>query len=208
VTQIVKTIPIQIFIIVNRNCFCVISKYRKINNNKGSATQEPFAPTIKLALSADNADSASNTLSVLLKFVSNDNGKFSYFLFSAPVFMLFRYYQRSMLTVFYIGTTLSGFILLIYLLLNSGSTGAYHSIMYGDFSMLIAGINALLSLLTNFNRTDKVLLALSALSALSASLIVGAKGSWVALPLLLLIFLEIVMVFCGLNETNQFVDQV
>jgi hypothetical protein len=31
--------------------------------------------------------------------------------------------------------------LLIYLLLNSGSTGAYHSIMYGDFSMLIAGIN-------------------------------------------------------------------
>jgi hypothetical protein len=48
-------------------------------------------------------------------------GKFSYFLFSAPVFMLFRYYQRSMLTVFYIGTTLSGFISLIYLLLNSGS---------------------------------------------------------------------------------------
>jgi O-antigen ligase len=120
-------------------------------------------------------------------------GKFSYFLFSAPVFMLFRYYQRSMLTVFYIGTTLSGFILLIYLLLNSGSTGAYHSIMYGDFSMLIAGINALLSLLTNFNRTDKVLLALSALSALSASLIVGAKGSWVALPLLLLIFLYLLI---------------
>jgi hypothetical protein len=55
------------------NCFCVMSKYRKINNNKGIAIQEPFAPTIKLALSADNADSASNTLSVLLKFVSNDN---------------------------------------------------------------------------------------------------------------------------------------
>jgi O-antigen ligase len=65
--------------------------------------------------------------------------------------------------------------------------------MYGDFSMLIAGINALLSLLTNFNRTDKVLLALSALSALSASLIVGAKGSWVALPLLLLIFLYLLI---------------
>jgi hypothetical protein len=65
----------------------------------------------------------------------------------------------------------------IYLLLNSGSTGAYHSIMYGDFSILIAGINILLSLLTNFNRTDKVLLALSALSALSASLIVGANKS-------------------------------
>jgi hypothetical protein len=31
VTQIVKTIPIQIAIIVNRNCFCVMSKYRKIN---------------------------------------------------------------------------------------------------------------------------------------------------------------------------------
>jgi hypothetical protein len=76
VTQIVKTIPIQIAIIVNRNCFCVMSKYRKINNNKGIAI----------------------------------------------------------------------LILLIYLLLNSGSTGAYHSIMYGDFSMLIAGINILLSL--------------------------------------------------------------
>jgi hypothetical protein len=101
VTQIVKTIPIQIAIIVNRNCFCVMSKYRKINNNKGIAIQEPFAPTIKLALSADSADSAS-------------------------------YYQRSMLTVFYIGTTLSGFISLIYLLLNSGSAGAYHSIIYGD----------------------------------------------------------------------------
>jgi hypothetical protein len=63
VTQIVKTIPIQIAIIVNRNCFCVMSKYRKINNNKGIAIQEPFAPTIKLALSADSADSASNTLS-------------------------------------------------------------------------------------------------------------------------------------------------
>jgi hypothetical protein len=88
-------------------------------------------------------------------------GKFSYFLFSAPVFILFRYYQRSMLTVFYIGTTLSGFISLIYLLLNSGSAGAYHSIIYGDFSMLIAGINILLSLLTSFNKTDKVLLALS-----------------------------------------------
>jgi hypothetical protein len=50
-----------------------MSKYRKINNNKGIAIQEPFAPTIKLALSADNADSASNTLSVLLKLVSNDN---------------------------------------------------------------------------------------------------------------------------------------
>jgi hypothetical protein len=41
---------------------------------------------------------------------------------------------------------------------NSGSTGAYHSIIYGDFSMLIAGINILLSLLTSFNKTDKVLL--------------------------------------------------
>ena len=120
-------------------------------------------------------------------------GKFSYFLFSAPVFILFRYYQRSMLTVFYIGTTLSGFISLIYLLLNSGSAGAYHSIIYGDFSMLIAGINILLSLLTSFNKTDKVLLALSALSALSASLIVGAKGSWMAIPLLLLIFLYLLI---------------
>jgi hypothetical protein len=43
----------------------------RINNNKGIAIQEPFAPTIKLALSADSADSASNTLSVLLKLVSN-----------------------------------------------------------------------------------------------------------------------------------------
>jgi hypothetical protein len=32
-----------------------MSKYRKINNNKGIAIQEPFAPTIKLALSADSA---------------------------------------------------------------------------------------------------------------------------------------------------------
>lgn len=120
-------------------------------------------------------------------------GKFSYFLFSTPVFILFKYYQQSMLRAFYIGTTLSGFILLIYLLLNSGSTGAYHSIMYGDFSMLIVGVNILLSLLTNFNKTDKVLLILSALSALSASLIVGAKGAWVALPLLFLIFLYLLI---------------
>jgi hypothetical protein len=39
----------------------------------------------------------------------------------------------------------------------------------------------------------KVLLALSALSALSASLIVGAKGSWMAIPLLLLIFLYLLI---------------
>jgi hypothetical protein len=111
-------------------------------------------------------------------------GKFSYFLLSAPIFFLFKYYQQSILKAFYIGTALSGFTLLIYLLLNKGSTGAYHSIMYGDFSMLIVGINILLSLLINTNKSYKVLLALSALCALSASLIVGAKGSWVALPLL------------------------
>ncbi|CAB5496899.1 hypothetical protein THERMOT_598 [Bathymodiolus thermophilus thioautotrophic gill symbiont] len=120
-------------------------------------------------------------------------GKFSYFLLSAPVFFLFRYYQQPMLKAFYIGTTLSGFTLLIYLLLNSGSTGAYHSIMYGDFSMLIVGVNILLSLLASFKKTDKILLALSGLSALSASLIVGAKGSWVALPLLFLMLLYLLV---------------
>ncbi len=120
-------------------------------------------------------------------------GKFSYFLLSAPIFFLFKYYQQSILKAFYIGTALSGFTLLIYLLLNKGSTGAYHSIMYGDFSMLIVGINILLSLLINTNKSYKVLLALSALCALSASLIVGAKGSWVALPLLFLIFLYLLV---------------
>lgn len=121
-------------------------------------------------------------------------GKFSYFLLSAPVFFLFKYYQQSVLKAFYTGTTLSGFILLIYLLLNKGSTGAYHSIMYGDFSMLLAGVNIFFSLLlTKIKKTERILFALSALCAISASLIVGAKGSWLALPLLFSMFLYLLV---------------
>jgi hypothetical protein len=58
VTIVAKIIPTKIAITLNRNCFCVTNKYKKIKNSNGNATQEPFAPTIKLALNTHNADNA------------------------------------------------------------------------------------------------------------------------------------------------------
>lgn len=116
-------------------------------------------------------------------------GKFNYFLLATPVFLLFKHYQQAILKVFVPSMIISGFVALFYLLFNNGTTYVYHSIMYGDIAMLVVGINLLLSLLSNTNKMYKILLFISALCALAASFIVGAKGSWIAIPILFLLFL-------------------
>ncbi len=116
-------------------------------------------------------------------------GKFHYFLFAIPIFVLLRQYKTALIKNFDISLIIAGISILLYLIINPGSTGAYHSIMYGSFAMLIAGINLLLFALTNQNLTTKILLLISGLCAISGSLIVGARGSWLALLVLMGIFL-------------------
>ena len=121
-------------------------------------------------------------------------GKFSYFLLAVPVFLLLKQQQKLLLKTFYFGIIVSGFALLGYILYNDGATKAYHSIMYGHFSMLVVGINLLLSLLSNTTyKMFSSLSVLSALSALSASFIVGARGSWLALSILIFILVYLII---------------
>jgi O-antigen ligase len=127
-------------------------------------------------------------------------GKFHYFLFAIPVYFILRQYKDILWKNLDISLIIAGFSLLLFLIVNKGSDGAYHSIMYGSFAMLIAGANLLTYTLTDKNILMKSLLLTSGVAAIGASLIVGARGSWVALLILAILLL---ILFVKRSNTRQ-----
>lgn len=127
-------------------------------------------------------------------------GKFHYFLFAIPVYFILKKYKNILWKNLDISFIIAGLSLLLFLIINKNSDGAYHTIMYGSFAMLIAGANLLTYTLTDKNILMKSLLLASGVAAIAASLIVGARGSWVALPILAILLL---ILFVKRSNTRQ-----
>ena len=113
-------------------------------------------------------------------------GKFDNFLLAAPALLLLKLNKTITLKAMYLGLICTGPALLIYFIAsysggNIGYFGSYHSIIFGSFSMLVAGLALLLFMLVKASKIYKTLFLISSACAIMASFFVGSRGPWLAI---------------------------
>ena len=114
-----------------------------------------------------------------------------------PMYLLLKKYQIDTGKVFLSGILLASVVMFIqafYQVVILGwdrAVGAYNSLIIGDVSMLAAAIIACAVLTVSSNWRQHFICGLAIAMALSSSVLSGARGAWILLPVLTLWFLWI-----------------
>jgi O-antigen ligase len=130
-------------------------------------------------------------------------GKYANFLYVIPIYLLISKAKINLLPYLIAGAIASGPIYLGAALLSIAGNpdvpakGAYHHITFGDMAMLSAML--MLSLLITMdagkiirkNKSLKIMMAVSILCLLYASILSHARGAWLALPACLFVLLSV-----------------
>lgn len=121
--------------------------------------------------------------------------RYLHFLFFIPMYLLLKKYQVEVGKIYFLGVVLSAFVLSGQAYYQTSilgwhrAAGAYNSLILGDVSMLVVMVT-LSAFLTVFKTWKHYLLGVFVIAAaLFASVMSGARGAWLLLPIMLLWFL-------------------
>jgi len=132
----------------------------------------------------------------LLSFINVDDIRKSisrmervgYFLFTFPMFLLFRKHVTIFNAVF-VGFFISGFVLFYEAYKTGRPEGAYNTILFGDYAASVAVILFSVALFSSYKYTARLLVLVAGALASYAALASGTRGAWLALPIPFVLFL-------------------
>ncbi|MDH5299868.1 MAG: O-antigen ligase family protein [Gammaproteobacteria bacterium] len=119
--------------------------------------------------------------------------RYLYFPLSIPIYLLLRRYGEYVGRALIIGCVLAGFIYAADAWYDTAvlgkelASGAYHKIIFGDFSVLLAVLIFLMAIELNKNRLLKILMLCSAIAALYAGVLSMTRGAWILLPVAMVV---------------------